>query len=227
MRVGRQAVIVMAMGVCPALSSPALTTGPTVQPVAKKPAVEVGKEVCVDVLIENAPAIYGADMRMVFDPRMLEVVDADPKVPGVQIEPGSFLDSKRSFALLHRVSNETGEVEYALTLVRPAPAVSGDGQLAQITFRGKVVGRTTMFVKQGQFGTATGQVVNATPGSVEIEVFEKGGHAKSAVGRAVGTLAEKVSAVVVSPEPAQRIGLVVAGGVLVGLLGFWLGRRKG
>ncbi len=220
------AMLLLTYGVCLASSTVTRAASSKVQLSAKEPTVEVGKDAAVEVLIENAPTIYGADVRIVFDPRMLEVVDADQKVPGVQIEPGSFLDPKRSFALQHQVNNDAGRADYALTLVRPAPPASGNGQLAQITFRGKAEGTTTISVTQGQYGTQTGEVINATLGTLELEVFAKDGRPRSAVGRAVGTLAKRVSTVVVLPEPGPRARLVVAGAVLVGLLGIWRGHRR-
>jgi hypothetical protein len=56
-----------------------------------------GETVSVDVLIRNAPLIYGAEVHITFDPAMLAVMDADTRQAGIQITPGSFFDQARSF----------------------------------------------------------------------------------------------------------------------------------
>ncbi len=136
-----------------------------------------GREVTVGVFIENAPLIYGVESHLSFDPAVLEVVDADEKQAGVQLIPGDFLDPKQAVILQNQADNQAGTVDYALTLVNPAPAVQGDGLLARITFRAKTDGPSTIQVKNGLFGTQTGETiapivegteVNINAGQVEI-----------------------------------------------------------
>ena len=58
--------------------------------------VPVGGQVVVNLYVENVQNLYGADIRISFDPAILEVVDADPSVAGVQVQPlsrSSFLIS--------------------------------------------------------------------------------------------------------------------------------------
>ena len=40
----------------------------------------------VDLYVENAVNLYGADIRITFDTTAAQVVDADPAMPGVQIQ---------------------------------------------------------------------------------------------------------------------------------------------
>jgi hypothetical protein len=158
------------------LSATAQAAGkPHLQLSVKPSDLKVGEETAVDVLVKNAPTIYGADVRLVFDPTMLQVVDADKKLAGVQLEPGDFLDPAKSFALQHQVNNETGTIDYALTLLNPAPAVQGDGLLVRITFRAKAAGQTTLSIKEGLFGTRTGETIAPALDSAEIRVAVEGG----------------------------------------------------
>jgi len=119
--------------------------------------VAVGQELTVDILVENAPLIYGADVRLTFDPTMLAVIDADESQTEIQVTLGSFLDSAQSFVLQHEVNNEAGVIDYALALLNPAPAVQGNGLLAQVTFLGKAEGQTVISITEGLFGTRSGQ----------------------------------------------------------------------
>lgn len=139
----------------------------------KQDVLKVGQETSVDILIEDAPVIYGADVQIRFDPNVLEVVDADEKQAGIQIEAGKFIDEKKSFYLLHHIDNDKGSIDYALTLLNPAPPVKGDGQLARITFRAKITGSTVISVVKGKFGTQTGETISAELASLEITVGEK------------------------------------------------------
>jgi hypothetical protein len=141
--------------------------GPGLQLSANPASVMTGQQVSVDALIKNAPLIYGADVRLIFDPNRLEVVDADPQQAGVQITPGDFLDPAHSFYLAYQVDNATGNIAYALTLLG-VPAVQGDGLLARITFIAKTPGQTTVSIVYGMFGTTTGDTIMPDLGSVDI-----------------------------------------------------------
>jgi hypothetical protein len=140
----------------------------------KRDVLKVGQETTVEILIEDAPVIYGADVEISFDPTILEVVDVDEKQTGIQIEAGKFIDDKKSFYLLHNVDNDKGSIDYALTLLNPAPPVQGDGQLARITFRAKSNGTTVISVTKGKFGTQTGETISPDLGEgIEITVGDK------------------------------------------------------
>ena len=47
----------------------------------------VGESVVVTLYVQDVQNLYGADIRLSFDPTVLEVQDANPKVSGVQIQP--------------------------------------------------------------------------------------------------------------------------------------------
>jgi len=130
----------------------------------------VGQEVRVDVLVENAPIIYGADVQVIFDPVMLEVVDADEGTPGVQPGHGDFLDPEQSYILQYLANNATGVIDYALTLVNPAPPVQGDGLLAQITFRAKAEGQTTISIAEGLFGNQAGETIAPALEGLQVSI---------------------------------------------------------
>lgn len=141
---------------------------PRLQLSANKLQVKVDKKVTVKVLIKNVPAIYGADVHLAFDPRLLEVVDADKNADGVQVKPGRFLDPDKGFFLQHTVDNEAGTIDYALTLLNPAPPAEGDGVLVRIAFRGKADGLATIAISAGLFGTQTGETIQ--PGLDQINL---------------------------------------------------------
>ncbi len=197
---------------------------------AERSTVAVGQEVVVEVLVEKAPFTYGVDVQIAFDPRLLEVVDSDAERAGLQVSPGGFIDPKRSFALQHNVDNDAGRVDYALTLMNPAPAVKGDGRLARIVFRGKARGKSEVTVRQGQLGTRDGEVLNPSLGGLVLTLLGPGEKPQAAVVTAARDLTREVVSIVADPDdPKNRWWLFVFAVVVVVaalLVGFRMGRGR-
>ncbi len=126
---------------------PALTALARTDPV--NATVQVGQTAVVNMYIQDVVNLYGADIRLEFDPAVVQVVDADSYSPGTQIEPlYSFLSPD---FVIKRVACNTvepanpdcskaGFIWYALTQVNPTSPVSGSGAIAAITFRGIAAG---------------------------------------------------------------------------------------
>ena len=98
----------------------------------------VGGTCAVDIRIENVIGLFGADVRLDFDPTRLEVQDANPTLPGVQIEVGTFPDPSSGMGMvaMNSADNTAGTIGYAVTLLSPASPVDGSGVLARVTFKG-------------------------------------------------------------------------------------------
>lgn len=118
-----------------------------------------GQLVTAVVWVENDSPIYGVDMQLTFDPAQLQVVDVDTTTDGVQVQPGDYFDMNQSFVLRHLVDNETGTVDFALTLLRPAVAVTGNGRLVAVTFRAVGAGEAAIQLTRGMLGTVDGEVL--------------------------------------------------------------------
>ncbi|MBN1305528.1 MAG: hypothetical protein JXA13_13905 [Anaerolineales bacterium] len=131
---------------------------------------KVGEVVIVKIEIRNTPLISGSDVRLVYDPQMLEVIDADESQAGVQFVPGDFIDPEKSFVVQSNVNTQAGVIDYALALVNPAPPVRGKGLLMQVTFRTRTAGRTTILISEGMFGAQSGETINPELDSVEIQI---------------------------------------------------------
>jgi len=118
--------------------NPVLQATPNVIISPSDQELAVGAIFTVEVRIENVTNLYGADVRLQFDPLVVAVVDADPGTAGIQIEPGPFPNF--TFIAVNSADNTAGEVRYAGTLLRPAAPANGSGVLARIGFRGLTVG---------------------------------------------------------------------------------------
>lgn len=91
--------------------------------------------VTVEVLAENVTDLYGLELHLKYDPAVLEVQDSQTDQPGVQIEAGSLLPVNQGFVVANQADPSQGTILYALTLLNPAPPVSGSGPVARLNFK--------------------------------------------------------------------------------------------
>jgi hypothetical protein len=99
--------------------------------------VMLGQTIAVEVRVQDVTDLYGVDIRLNFDATKLQVQDADGDPGnGVQIEEGNFPDPAQGRVAQNLADNSTGQVRYVVALFAPAPAVSGSGVTARITFLG-------------------------------------------------------------------------------------------
>jgi hypothetical protein len=110
--------------------------------------ITMGSTVSVDIRVEDVTDLYYALVVVIFDPAVLEVVDADSSTAGVQIEPGAFL-SAGGTAEYNDVIQEDGEIYFGQAA--DDDPVSGSGVLAIITFRGKAAGSSQIVFDEDYF----------------------------------------------------------------------------
>jgi hypothetical protein len=111
------------------------------------------------LMVENAQDLYGAEFHLTFDPNVVEVVDADAAKPGLQIQSGDWLTN--TFVAVNQTDNAAGKIDYAVTLLNPAPPMSGSGVLAVITFKAKANGNTVLKIDKALLATRDGVEIKA------------------------------------------------------------------
>jgi hypothetical protein len=79
--------------------------------------------------------LYGAEFRLTYDPQVLSAQDLKADQDGVQVEVGTLLPSDQGFVVANTADDAEGVVVFAMTLLNPAPAVSGSGPLARVSFK--------------------------------------------------------------------------------------------
>jgi hypothetical protein len=130
--------------------------------------VELGKTTVVNMYIQDIVNMYGADIRLTFDPSLVEVVDADVYSPGTQIQPlYGFL--RPDFVIKRGACNavepenpdcaEAGFIWYAVTQLNPAPPVTGSGAIAAITFRGLRTGSAPIIMTYAKAADRNGLTI--------------------------------------------------------------------
>jgi hypothetical protein len=142
----RLSILGLASLICAALlggSTAAAAPGQAaiVRPDPLNATVPVGGQVVVNIFVQDVQNLYGADIRLSFDPAILEVQDMNPAVSGVQIQPLStflkpdFVARNGACNLVDPACPIPGIVRYAATQVNPSLPVSGSGALAAVTFK--------------------------------------------------------------------------------------------
>lgn len=126
--------------------SAATPAGPvaSVDVYAPDPVGLVGGNIKANVRIGHVGYLFGYQFTLHFDPDVLQVEDAVPSLPGVQIGDGDVFDGK-PLSKVETVDNGTGEIVFSNFLVGPGDFVTitapNTALLAEITF--KVVGPGT------------------------------------------------------------------------------------
>lgn len=102
-----------------------------------------GQLLVVALYVEDVTGLYGVELQLSFDPAIAHVVDADPGIPGVQIQPlGSFLSP--DFIVNRSADNGAGTISYAATQLFPHTPVSGSGPVVAVTFQPLINGTFSM-----------------------------------------------------------------------------------
>lgn len=134
--------------------------------VPNEATISVGQTIEVTVQVENIANLYGIEMLITFDHNLLEVMDANPNLPGTQITPGEFF--RGGFEGANTVTG--GTIDYAMQQVSPNPPSSGSGVLARMTFRGIGSGVATIRVEDLNLSNQAGQGIGAAIHSAQITV---------------------------------------------------------
>lgn len=122
---------------CSCLSVPAPASAQSQATIAVGDAkIGAGQTGAVVVRIRDVRDLYGADVHLSFDPKVLQVEDANPAKPGVQVQLGRLLSA--DLVVRNLAENAAGTVHVAFTQLSPAAPASGSGDLFSVTFRALV-----------------------------------------------------------------------------------------
>ncbi len=142
-----------------------------------QPVAATKNSLTVDVVAENAAELYGVEFKLKYDPAVVSVVDANPEQQGIQIDAGNFLPSNQGFVVINQANPDEGTILFAMTLLNPAPAVSGTGPLAQVSFDVLQAAPSTIDIADAKLVAVSLQIIpaeltgltigeeNATPGA--------------------------------------------------------------
>lgn len=127
-----------------------------------------GSTTTVQVRIENVTTLAAADLKIRFNPAVLQVEDTDPGLEGIQILPsGEFLSP--DFIAENDVNNATGLISYIVTQLGRAP-VSGSGPILTITFRAVNAGVSDLGFSEFKLATSEPVLISAVAEAGQITV---------------------------------------------------------
>ena len=98
-------------------------------------ALQDEKRLVVNIQVYDVTDLYGAELQLKYNPAQLQVEDANQRLDGTQIAPGPFLAAEDRFVVTNKVDVDAGMVTFVVTLLNPAPPVSGSGVLGTVAFR--------------------------------------------------------------------------------------------
>jgi len=130
------ALLLLFLGLFLFLGPPARAQNPAV--VRLDPAeltLSPGETAGLSLQIEGATGLFGLEIHLAYDPAVVQLLDADTTTPGVQLHSGNILDPEEGFLVANAADNTLGQLDYALTLLAPAEAVSGDGLILTFELR--------------------------------------------------------------------------------------------
>jgi hypothetical protein len=105
--------------------------------------VDVGDTTTVDITIDDVTDLAYLEIYVLFDPTLLEVVDADSETSGVQVEIGPFLGTD-VIVEDNEVDENDGEIYFTQQVF--SDTVDGSGVLATITFQGVTSGTSDITI---------------------------------------------------------------------------------
>ena len=158
----RGVIILLALMLCLGLwSDTSAAEAPTIlHPDPLSLGLRSGDQGVISIRIDNVQNLYGVEFHLKFDPNVVQVVDADSSKPGVQIAPGDWL--KNTFVAVNKVDNTAGTIDFAVTLLNPAPPISGSGVVATITFSAKGNGSSPIQVEKAIIASRDGKEIKSS-----------------------------------------------------------------
>lgn len=126
--------------------SPTPTASPTPQ-VALNPSgssLGLGDVANVDVIVSNVANLYGVEFHVNYNPAIIEILDEDPVLPGVQIAFGPFLAPDS--VVQNQVNAVAGQIHWVVSQSSPSPAQSGSGVVARFRARALAQGATALML---------------------------------------------------------------------------------
>ncbi len=131
--------------------------------------VNIGDQATVLLHVEDVQGLYGYQANIQFDPAVVQVVDADPAMPGVQVEVlSTFLQPDN--VMVNTVNNGAGTIMCTVTQISPTLPVSGSGDLLAITFQGAANGLSDITFTDLSLFDQNGDPITATLQNAQVDV---------------------------------------------------------
>lgn len=106
--------------------------------------VTAGSTATTALQVNAVRDLYTVTLRLAFDPNIVQVMDADPGTPGVQIAASALLSGRDYVVTSNQADNVAGAVEFGAALRGAGPPISGSGPVASIVWQGQGAGQSAV-----------------------------------------------------------------------------------
>jgi hypothetical protein len=134
--------------------------------------VIVNDTVRLDIGIEDVADLWAGDVRLSFDPTLLQVEDARPGGL-VEIQPGTF--PQPDWIVVNQADNTAGTIWYAVSQRNPTLPQDGSGVMASIVFKALSPGISPIRFTYQKLVTRTGEQIPVQPIDGEVHARESSG----------------------------------------------------
>jgi len=131
-------------------------------------SLKVGETTTIELILADIEGLYGAQLRLRFDPEVLEVVDAEPEQEGIQLAPGTL--PSPDFVVLNSADNDAGTIDYVVTQLPPSKPGQGSGIVAHVTFKGIKPSISSVHFEQFLLADTIGGNIDALPQDGQIKI---------------------------------------------------------
>lgn len=131
-----------------------------------------GDTVQFTVQVEGVEELYGAEIHLLFDPAVIEILDADQNIEQAQCRAGDIWSE--GFTAVNKADNSTGRFDFAATLLNPASPFQGSGVIVQCEARGKSIGKSGLNLENIILATRQGAQIAFTLQNGQAEVSTSG-----------------------------------------------------
>jgi len=139
-----------------ALDAEYMVATPSVGYTFSKPAIHVGETFILDISAQKIIDLAGWQFDIAFDPDRLEAIE---------VNEGDFLKNSGGTTFFQKgtIDNATGNITKLSSARLNEDGVTGTGTLLSVTFTAKAGGETQIMLENFQFGSITGEIINAGP----------------------------------------------------------------
>lgn len=160
-----------------------LAGSPQVSVQPSSATINAGERVTIEIKVQNVVNLYGVDVELGYDPAILEAINPDGSL-ALQVQPGTFPNPASGFVVRNTVDNTAGHLQYAMTLLSPAPAVNGSGTAFTVYLRGKNGGTSSLLLTRTDLSAPGGIPIVASRLNGQVTV---GGPTPTATSTGVAT----------------------------------------
>jgi hypothetical protein len=134
--------------------------------------VKPGSQSSLSIVFDHVEQLYGLEVHLSFDPAVIQVVDANPAITGVQVEQASWL--KDAFIATNKVDNKHGTIDFAAMLLSPAEPVSGRRPALTFKVQGVQDGSTPLSINDAILVSQDGMLIPTEVQSGIVSVSSSG-----------------------------------------------------